>query len=186
PVVSRRARRPEDAIATRRQTRGGCGKYIRSLFTILFFAVLLTIGGGWFFWRAMTSPYRGYSEPAKRVEIRKGQRTATILHHLQAEGVIRDEYIPLVYMKLALHNESLKAGVYEFTKPLTPVEVLQKIMRGDVILRTVTVREGLDRFAVGRLFAAEHFGKADEWDRATADAEQIRDIAPEATSLEGY
>src|SRR5207253_833963 len=101
PVVSRRARRPEDAIATRRQTRGGCGKYIRSLFTILFFAVLLTIGGGWFFWRAMTSPYRGYSEPAKRVEIRKGQRTATILHHLQAEGVIRDEYIPLVYMKLA-------------------------------------------------------------------------------------
>ena len=148
--------------------------------------MLLTIGGGWFFWRAMTSPYRGYSDPAKRVEIRKGQRTATILHHLQAEGVIRDEYIPLVYMKLARHNESLKAGVYEFTKPLTPVEVLQKIMRGDVILRTVTVREGLDRFAVGRLFAAERFGKADEWDRATADAEQIRDIAPEATSLEGY
>ena len=148
--------------------------------------MLLTIGGGWFFWRAMNSPYKGYSEPAKRVEVRKGQRTATILHHLQSEGVIRDEYIPLVYMKLARHNESLKAGVYEFTKPLTPIEVLQKIMRGDVILRTVTVREGLDRFAVGRLFAAEHLGKVEDWDRATADAELIRDIAPEATSLEGY
>jgi UPF0755 protein len=148
--------------------------------------VLLTIGGGWFFWRAITSPYRGYTEQAKRVEIRKGQRTATILRHLQNEGVIRDEYIPLMYMKLARHNDSLKAGVYEFTKPLTPIEVLEKIMRGDVILRTVTVREGLDRFAVGRLFAAEHFGRPEEWDKVTGDPELIRDIAPEATSLEGY
>jgi UPF0755 protein len=148
--------------------------------------VLLTIGAGWFFWRAMTSPYKGYSEPSKRVEVRKGERTSTILRHLQNEGIVRDEYIPLVYMKLARHNESLKAGVYEFSKPLTPAEVLAKIMSGDVILRTVTVREGLDRFAVGRLFAAEHFGNAAEWDKATADAEQIRDLAPEATSLEGY
>ena len=29
-------------------------------------------------------------------------------------------------------------------------------------------------------------GRVDEWDKLTADPEQIRDIAPEAQSLEGY
>jgi UPF0755 protein len=133
----------------------------------------------------MTSPYKNF-QGSKYVEVKKGQRTATILRHLRDQGVLRDEYIPLVYMKLARHNDSLKAGVYEFTKPLTPAEVLDKIMRGDVILRSVTLREGLDRFAVGRIFASEHFGTAAQWDQATGDAELIRDIAPDATSLEGY
>jgi UPF0755 protein len=120
------------------------------------------------------------------VEIHKGLRTSTILRHLQQEGVVRDEYVPLVYMKLVRRGESLKAGVYEFSKPLSAADVLEKLIRGDVVLKSVTVREGLDRFAVGRLFAAEGFGKPDQWDKETAEAELIHDIAPEAKSLEGY
>lgn len=120
------------------------------------------------------------------VEVHKGLRTSTILRHLQQEGVVRDEYVPLIYMKLVRRGDSLKAGVYEFSKPLSAADVLEKLIRGDVVLKSVTVREGLDRFAVGRLFAAEGFGKPDQWDKATADAELIHDIAPEAKSLEGY
>ena len=89
-------------------------------------------------------------------------------------------------MKLVRRGESLKAGVYEFSKPLSAADVLEKLIRGDVILKSVTVREGLDRFAIGRLFAADGLGKVDEWDKATADPELIRDIAPDAKSLEGY
>ena len=89
-------------------------------------------------------------------------------------------------MKLIRRGDSLKAGVYEFSKPLSAADVLDKLIRGDVVLKSVTIREGLDRFAIGRLFAAEGLGKAAEWDKATADAELIRDIAPEAKTLEGY
>jgi UPF0755 protein len=89
-------------------------------------------------------------------------------------------------MKLIRRGDSIKAGVYEFSKPISAADVLEKLIRGDVILKSVTIREGLDRFAVARLFAAEGLGKAAEWDKATADADSIHDIAPEATSLEGY
>lgn len=159
---------------------------LHSLGTVAVFAVLLAIGGGWFFIRAIRSPYKGYSEPAKDVEVRHGLRTAAVLKRLQSEGIIRDEYIPLVYMKIARHNESLKAGIYEFSKPMSAEEVLDKLIRGDVVARSVTVREGLDRFAVGHLFVQERFGKQAEWDKLTADPELVRDIAPEAKSLEGY
>jgi UPF0755 protein len=120
------------------------------------------------------------------VEVRKGQRTQTILRHLQSAGVLRDEYVPLIYVKLARHGASLKAGIYEFSKPMSAVEVIEKLVRGDVVAKSVTVREGLDRFAVARLFTSEGFGHAAEWDKLTADPELVKDIAPEATSLEGY
>ena len=99
---------------------------------------------------------------------------------------MRDEWIPLVYMKLLRRNDSLKAGVYEFDRELTPVDVLDKIVRGDVVLKSVTVREGLDRFAVAKLFIAEGLGSDADWKKATSEVELIRDIAPSADSLEGY
>jgi UPF0755 protein len=109
-----------------------------------------------------------------------------ILQHLRDAGVIRDSYIPLIYIKVVRHGESIKAGVYEFSKPISAAEVVDKLIRGDVVLRSVTIREGLDRFAVARLFAAEGFGRVVDWDKLTADPESIRDLAPEATTLEGY
>lgn len=148
--------------------------------------MILGIAGGWFFWRALRTPYQGYKEPKTRVELRRGQATATILQNLQRHGVLRDEWIPLVYLKFLRGRDSLKAGVYEFDKPLSPVEVIDKLVRGDVVLKTITVREGLDRFAVAKLFADEGLGTETTWDTATRNADLIRDIAPEAESLEGY
>ena len=159
---------------------------LRSLVTVAIFGVLLAVGAGWFFWRAVREPYKGYPEPKKRVEIRRGLRTAVILEQLQNEGVLRDEWIPLVYMKALRARDSLKAGVYEFDRPLSAVDVIDKLARGDVILATITIREGLDRFAVGKLFAAAGFGSEEEWKKMTGEADLIRDIAPEADSLEGY
>jgi len=154
--------------------------------TIALFALLLGAGGSWFFWRALRTPYKGYSEAAKRVEVRRGQRTSTILEHLQKAGVLRDEWIPLVYMKLVRARDSMKAGVYEFDKAMSPIDVIDKLVRGDVVLKTITIREGLDRFAVAKLFAAEGLGTEEQWKQVTDEADLVHDIAPEADSLEGY
>ncbi|MEA2238516.1 MAG: hypothetical protein QOC81_3240 [Thermoanaerobaculia bacterium] len=154
--------------------------------TIGIFGALLLIAGGWFFLRAMRSPFKGYTEPRKDIEVRHGLRTSVILKHFEAEGIIRDEYLPLVYMKIARHNDSIKAGIYEFSKPMSAEEVLDKLIRGEVVAKSVTVREGLDRFAVAHIFVQEGFGRDAEWDKLTGDPELIRDIAPEAKTLEGY
>lgn len=159
---------------------------MRSLVTIAIFAVLLGIGAGWFFWRAVRTPYKGFPEPAARVEVRRGQNTAAILKNLQKEGVLRDEWIPLIYMKLLRRNDSLKAGVYEFNKAMAPVDVIDKLVRGDVVLKSITIREGLDRFAIAKIFAAEGLGTEEQWNEVTGEPDLIRDLAPEATSLEGY
>jgi UPF0755 protein len=134
----------------------------------------------------MRTPYKGYDEPKTRVEVRRGQRTATILKQMQKEGVLRDQWIPLVYMQLLRRNDSLKAGVYEFDKPLSAVEVVNKLVSGQVSLKSITIREGLDRFAIAKIFAAEGLGTEEQWEKVTSEADLIRDIAPDAQSLEGY
>lgn len=159
---------------------------MRSLMTIAIFAILLAIGAGWFFWRAVREPFKGYPEQAKRVEVRRGQNTSTILENLRKEGVLRDHWMPLIYMKLLRGRDSLKAGVYEFDKALAPVDVIDKLVRGDVVLKTITIREGLDRFAIAKIFASEGLGTEEEWNKTTGEADLIRDIAPDAQSLEGY
>ncbi len=118
--------------------------------------------------------------------MRKGQRTATIVRHLQEQGIVRDEYVPLAYLEIVRHGESIKAGIYEFSRPISAADVVEKLIRGDVILKTITVREGLDRFAIGRIFAADGFGRVAEWDKLTANPELIHDLAAEAKTLEGY
>lgn len=159
---------------------------MQSLLTIAIFGVIFAVAGGWFFWRALQSPYKGYTTPTKRVEVRKGNRTSSILKQLQTAGVLRDQYVPLVYMKLLRSTDSLKAGVYEFDRPMSATEVIEKLAKGDVTLRSVTIREGLDRYAIGKLFSSAGFGSESEWNKVTGDPELVRDLAPDATSLEGY
>lgn len=179
------ARCPRE-VRIARSSRRGCRRFLQPLLTIAVFAVLLAIGAGWFFWRALREPYKGFPEPAKRVEVARGQRTASILRELKREGVLRDEWIPLAYMKLLRSRDSLKAGVYRFDRPLAPVDVVEKLVRGDVVLRNITVREGLDRFAIARLFIDEGFGSSESWEAAASNTDLIRDLAPDAASLEGY
>src|SRR5438093_3919590 len=118
-------------------------KFLTSLFTVAIFLFILAICGVYFFWRALTSPYKGYPQPVKDIEVRKGQRTATILRHFREQGIIRDEYVPLIYIKVVRHGEPIKAGIYEFSRPTSEADVVEKLIRGDVISKTVTVREGL-------------------------------------------
>ncbi|MHB0968796.1 MAG: endolytic transglycosylase MltG [Thermoanaerobaculia bacterium] len=148
--------------------------------------LLFAIAAGVFLWRALTTPYSGYRGEARLVEIKKGWTSSAIMKHLRREGVLRDDFFPLLYVKVARRGDSMKAGVYQFERPLSPVEVIDKLVRGDVVLRTVTVREGLDRFAIAELMVAEGFGTVARWKEITSDPELIRDLDPDASSLEGY
>ncbi|HEY0594016.1 MAG TPA: endolytic transglycosylase MltG [Thermoanaerobaculia bacterium] len=173
-------------MAKRRRARGCLSTLTRSAATILFFALLFAVGAAIFAWNALNKPFRGYDEPSVIVEVERGWNSGRILEHLRAKGVLRDDFVPLVYLKLLRRGDSLKAGVYEFRDPMSPVAVIDKLARGDVILRTVVIREGIDRFAVAEIMAAAGFGTVEEWNRVTAQADLVRDLSPEAGSLEGF
>lgn len=170
----------------KRRRKGCLSTLTRSAATILLFAVLFALGAGVFAWNALNKPFRDYAEPAVIVEVERGWNSGRILEHLRSKGVLRDDFVPLVYLKVLRRGDSLKAGVYEFREAMSPVEVIDKLVRGDVILRTVVIREGLDRFAVAEIMAAAGFGTVEEWNRVTSQPDLVRDLSPDAQSLEGF
>lgn len=171
---------------TSTRSRGCLSTAARSAATLAFFGLLFAVGVGVFAWNALTKPYRGYHTPTVLVEVERGWNSGRILESLRRAGVLRDDFVPLIYLKVLRRGASLKAGVYEFSEAMSPVEVIDKLARGEVVLRSVVVREGLDRFAIGAIMAESGFGTPEQWDAVTGGADLIRDLSPDATSLEGY
>ncbi len=75
-------------------------------------------------------------------ELRAGSSLRAVATQLSAAGVIgRPEPFELL-ARLLGEAGRLKAGNYEFTAPLTPLGLLQRMTRGDVTLVAVTFVEG--------------------------------------------
>jgi UPF0755 protein len=118
-------------------------------------------------------PFRGYSTPEQFVEVPQGLGTRAIGERLAAAGVVRD----VTTFRAALWKEGgatkLKAGEYRFTDPMTPLQVIDKLRRGDVYVIPITFPEGLNVLEMSKIFESKGFGTAQSFVEA-------------ARSFEGY
>jgi UPF0755 protein len=154
----------------------------------LVFAVVVVVAaaGGWYAYRHVQDPYRGYAASEVFVEVAPGAGPATIGRTLVAAGVVVD----LLAYRIALWQSGaatrLKAGDYRFDQPMTPGEVIAKLARGEVFVRTLTFREGLTLRQMADLFEEHGFGPARDFRDAASDASLVETLDPRATDLEGY
>jgi len=131
----------------------------------------------------ITRPYAGFAGEAF-VDIPKGTGTAQIGRMLRQAGVIRAEWQFLVAR--ALLRRTLQAGEYRFDRPASVLEVYRRIARGDIFYYELVVPEGRNLFEIGA--AAEELGlfQAARFVGVARHADLIRDLDPQAPSLEGY
>src|SRR5262249_43469916 len=67
-----------------------------------------------------------------------------------------------------------------------PFEVYRKLVTGDVYLHAVLIPEGSDRFDMARIFQDQLGLNPVEFLRATQATGAVRDLDPQAPSLEGF
>ncbi len=132
------------------------------------------------------SPYRGYLEPERFVEIPTGASTRAIGDELAAAGVVRDAITFRAALWLTGQARHLKAGEYRFDQAMTPGDVIAKIARGDVYVVPVTFPEGLTMAEMARIAERHGFGPAAAFIEAARDPEPVRAFDPAARDLEGY
>jgi UPF0755 protein len=155
---------------------------------IILAVVCLLVGGaglGWLYWQAV-EPYRGYTTPEVFVDIPRGANRDVIGQKLIDAGVIRDEMTFRVAVIVSGRASSLKAGEYRFTEPMHALDVIDKIVRGDVYQRLLTFREGLTIREMSQVFEEKGFGTAADFQKAATNVSLIADLDPAATDLEGY
>ena len=98
------------------------------------------------------APFHGYSTADVFVEIAPGSSALAIAHQLVGSGVVQDLWAwRYALWKTSLGRE-LKAGEYRFNRPLSALEVIDKIAQGKVHLRPITFPEGLTISAMALIF----------------------------------
>jgi UPF0755 protein len=159
---------------------------MKKILGFVFVLVLAAGVAGYLYYMRAGEPYRGYSAAEQLVEIPNGVGSRAIGRRLVAAGVIRDEPTYRIALWQSGAARRLKAGEYRFDRPMTPLEVIDKIARGDVVLLTLTFREGLTVQEMARVFERGGVGTASEFARAARDVSGIADLDPAARDLEGY
>ena len=138
---------------------------------------------GWLVWGLWIPASPG---GPKFVLLRPGYGTRRIARELKAAGVIRSTQAFVLWHSLHRHPP-LKAGEYLFEHDANAMEVHSRLARGDVYFHTVVVPEGYNMFDIAAAMEGAGLGKATDFVKvASADTSLISDIAPQATSLEGY
>ena len=143
-------------------------------------------GGAAWAWQYLHRPFSDYPGDELLITFESGIGAGTILSRLEAKGVLPDARLARAYLVYGLDDPSLKAGEYHFTEPLNTPQVLDRLIRGQVVTYPVTLIEGLTIDEIADTLAAKGFGDAETFQLEMRRSDLIADLDPEAENLEGY
>ena len=154
----------------------------------LLLVVVAAVAGAaaWWAYSRVQAPYRGATDADTFVDIPPGIGPAGIGARLVDAGVVKDAWTFRAAVLMSGRARELKAGEYRFDAPMTALEVVAKVARGDVYTRLLTFREGLTIAEMAQVFEERGFGSAADFTTAAQNAALIRDLDPDARDLEGY
>src|SRR5437763_11702252 len=127
---------------------------------VLLLAIVLGGAAGAWIYLGIRQPFRGYPAVEQFVDIPSGLSTRAIGDRLVGAGVVRDHLTFRAAMWTVGQTTRLKAGEYRFTDPMTPLDVIDKLRRGDVFVIPITFPEGLNVVEMSKIFEAKGFGAA--------------------------
>lgn len=162
---------------------------IKVLLAILIVAVIAVGGISWWLYSSLNQPVQ-HSRSNEFINIPKGSTPNEIVNKLAAEGVIASPTATKIYLRAFGDASKLKAGDYQFTSPITPLQVLKELEKGEERTIKLTIPEGWTRFDIAKR-VAEKFPVDPPMDEKSVlllmdDVSLIKDIDPTAKNLEGY
>ncbi len=153
--------------------------------TLLVLAIVAIVAGLAAVGVDMLRPYRGYTGQVI-VDIPPGMEAPEVASRLVAEGVLAHRWPFLLIYGFGRWRRHIKAGEYLFDRPLRPLDVYRKLVRGEVYYRTVIIPEGSNRFAIAQILHRTLGIAPRDFLRVTQETSLIHDLDPQAPSLEGY
>ncbi len=164
-------------------------KFIKLLF-VLFLVSVIGVGAvSYWIYNGVNTPV-AHDKSNKYIEIPKGSSPNQIIAKLAAEGIIKNETATQIYLRSFGDAEKLRAGEYQFASPISPIQVLKELEKGEERTTKLTIPEGFTRFDIAKRIA-EKFPQTPAVDDKEIlammdDTTLIKDISPTAKNLEGY
>lgn len=115
-------------------------RLIRILAGLVLAAIVAVAAAGWWAWQALDQP--GPAHEAVVVAVPSGVSLASIARKLEQEGVLRHGWLLEWYGRASGLAGRVRAGEYRFPPGDTPRQVMERLVRGEVLLHSLTIVEG--------------------------------------------
>jgi UPF0755 protein len=161
-------------------------------------------GGSWYWLQSVMNAPHEHAKSGEYITIERGTAPAAIVGRLVSEGVLTNGTPVLLYLRFLGDASKIKAGDYKFASPITPMQVLAELEKGEERTSRLVIPEGFTIFDISKridqfqrnvpnreqLEAIEPTGKIFLEEKMIRDlmndTSLIKDISPEAKNLEGY
>lgn len=164
-------------------------KIILAFFVLIFFALVGVVG--LYYWMQTSMDTKiAHAKSNQFIQIPKGSNPNEIVDKLAAEGIIANPAVMKNYIRFFGDAGKFKAGEYQFDSPISPLQVIQELEKGEERTTKLTIPEGFTRFDIAKRLA-EKFPQNPPMDEKAVlalmdDTSLIKDIDPNAKNLEGF
>ncbi len=136
-------------------------------------------------WMVIPISWRADAELVQ-VTIESGDSMNRIVQRLKEARVIEDGAALLILAKLSGKDREIQAGRYSFEKGTTLYSIFNKLTRGNVTLREVTIPEGLTIRQIAGILNRQIEIDSLEFVRLATDKRFAQSMGVAASNLEGY
>ena len=131
-------------------------KFVKVLFVLAIIAVLALVGFSYWLYSSLTSAH-AHDKANQFIVIEKGTAPSAIVDKLAAEGILDSPFATKAYLRTIGEPAKLQAGEYQFSSPITPLQVLKELESGETQTIKLTIPEGFTRFDIAKRLV-EKFG----------------------------
>jgi UPF0755 protein len=109
-----------------------------------------------------------------------------IASQLESQGLIRSSFAFRMLARWYNKDTQIKAGEYALKASMTPLEILDIMVRGETIPRKATIREGMTLVEIGLVLEEAGIVDRPSFEQALADKDLLREEGIDVQSFEGY
>jgi UPF0755 protein len=148
--------------------------------------IVIAIGGAYaalqYYWLNPTEKFA----PPREVTIEKGESFHQIARALADAGVVRSELALRLFGRLSGTAGDIKPGDYAFKGAERIPAVMRHLVRGDFVVVTITIPEGLTVHEIAERVAATGLVCQDEFENAAREGAIVRALGLMPLGAEGY
>jgi UPF0755 protein len=158
------------------------------LFVVILFFLIACVALGLFVELQMYADEPAQSAPSREVivNVRPGQSLKQTADLLYQKSIINNSLKLILIARINGYEKHLKAGEYLLSASLTPRQILEIMVKGEVILYRLTVPEGYNLYQIADLVAQAGFGPKADFINMATDSTLVRKMGLQAETFEGY
>lgn len=157
------------------------------------FLLLLVVGAclgavgyaGFYVYTFLTTPPNAEASE-QIIFIKQGTPVRRVAEILQDASVITDKNLFMLLARFYRKGKSIKAGEYQFTTSMLPIEVLEMLQEGKIFFRSATIPEGYTMDQIADLLTEQEFVDKETFLKLSSDKEFAAELKIDAETLEGY